>query len=322
MILVRMSRTSLVVLAVVCADATQLCNDAVAQTIDRPKASSDFKGVKRKPVTLAHCYQFDMGSQSGRGYRIYVAEPRGKTPEGGWPVVYLLDGNLHFTTMVAAVERQSRGGFGAVVVGVGYPTDDVESQRLLRAYDLTPPTSDEWKAKRAGGMADLPTGGHDEFLRFLNEELKPVVEKAYPIDRSRQAIFGHSFGGLFVLHALFTSTESFQTYIASSPSIWWNDQSILEEEKRFRESKPKELRARLLVTVGALEQPPAQRRQADRSQQLNQRRIVGLAEELTLRLAESKLDGLKVQFREFAEEHHGSVVLPAASRGVQFAMSE
>jgi hypothetical protein len=55
---------------------------------------------------------------------------------------------------------------------------------------------------------------------------------------------------------------------------------------------------------------------------LNQRRIVGLAEELTLRLAESKLDGLKVQFREFAEEHHGSVVLPAASRGVQFAMSE
>ncbi len=42
--------------------------------------------------------------------------------------------------------------------------------------------------------------------------------------------------------------------------------------------------------------------------------------ELAERLKAVKLDGLVVESRVYPEEHHGSVVLPAASRGVRFAL--
>src|SRR5690606_6559257 len=45
---------------------------------------------------------------------------------------------------------------------------------------------------------------------------------AVPIDESRQTLYGHSYGGLFVLHALRTQPGAFQRYVAASPSLWWN----------------------------------------------------------------------------------------------------
>lgn len=291
----------------------------LAQTEDRETTKT--ADSQERPVSLPNCYQFELRSKTNRDYRIFVANPSGTKPDNGWPVIYLTDGNSNFSLLVAAVERQSRGGRGAVVVGIGYPTDDFAKQRLLRSYDLTPATSETWLKTRARGMSDLPTGGNDEFLSFLNDELKPVIVSKFPIDRSRQALFGHSFGGLFVLHVLFTRPESFQTYLATSPSIWWNDGSILKEEQQFlKRFSTHSVDARLLVSVGELEKT-SRIDAANRANELKQRQIVGSAEELVQRLSAAKIDGLKVMFREFAEEQHGSVVFPAASRGVRFALT-
>jgi predicted alpha/beta superfamily hydrolase len=69
------------------------------------------------------------------------------------------------------------------------------------------------------------TGGNDAFLSFIIDELKPAIAKATQVDPGRQALFGHSLGGLFVLHALFSRSDAFDTFIAGSPSIWWGKKS-------------------------------------------------------------------------------------------------
>jgi predicted alpha/beta superfamily hydrolase len=77
---------------------------------------------------------------------------------------------------------------------------------------------------------------------------------------SREALYGHSYGGLFALHALFTRTHSFDCYIASSPSIWWNDNDILHEAESFlkNEQTARQNLPSLMVFWGSLEQNPCQ----------------------------------------------------------------
>lgn len=77
---------------------------------------------------------------------------------------------------------------------------------------------------------------------------------------SREALYGHSYGGLLALHTLFTSTDSFDLYIASSPSIWWNDHGILQEAESFikKEQVSGQNPPSLMVFWGSLEQNPCQ----------------------------------------------------------------
>jgi uncharacterized protein len=276
-----------------------------------------------RPVTIPEAEQFDVRAKSGLEYRIFLAAPKGPAPSAGYPAVYLTDGNGNFPVLLAAVEKQSREGLQAVVVGIGYPTDDPLVHRERRAFDLTPRTSEEWQKSSARGMESLKTGGDREFLDFIELELKPAVEARCKIDRTRQTLFGHSFGGLFTLHVLFTRPDAFQTYVAASPSLWWNDGSASAEAKEFLERRTGEkVAARVLITVGEREQRPAPGESKERSQVLEQRRMAGSPKDLVARLNAGGIQGLTAEFREFPEEEHGSVVLPAASRGVRFAFED
>src|SRR3546814_15077313 len=62
----------------------------------------------------------------------------------------------------------------------------------------------------------------------------PAIEKRYAVDSRRQALYGHSLGGLFALHMLYSHPGAFRTIIAASPSIWWDNQAILSEERAFK----------------------------------------------------------------------------------------
>ena len=77
------------------------------------------------------------------------------------------------------------------------------------------------------------SGGAGKFLQFTEQELKPNVNETFEADPARHIFFGHSLGGLFGLYTLFTKPEAFHSYMISSPSIWWNQQCILELEPEF-----------------------------------------------------------------------------------------
>lgn len=284
-----------------------------------PTVSQDQPDMR--PVVLPGAECFDLRSRSGIDYRIFVAGPKGDVPAEGAPVIYLTDGNGHFPIVLAAAQRQVRDELPCVVVGIGYATDDPKELRQLRAFDLTPETSQEWAKANARPFSDLKTGGQDQFLEFIESELKPIVERKFKIDRQRQTLFGHSFGGLFVLHVLFTRPESFQNYVAASPSIWWNNESIVQEQVQFQQKYgDQKIAVRLLLTVGQLEQPPANERPATSARPGPPGRAVDSIKAMAESLTSARLEGLVVVTRVFVDEHHGSVILPAASRGVRFAL--
>lgn len=311
-----MSTLSRLLLIVLLTRLTGHAADAPATAVLRSEPET-------RPVVLPGAECFDLRSKSGVDYRIFVAGPKGDAPASGVPVIYLTDGNGHFPIVLAAAQRQVRDELPCVVVGIGYATDDPKELRQLRAVDLTPPTSPEWAKTNARPFSDLKTGGQDQFLEFIESELKPIVERKFKIDRQRQTLFGHSFGGLFVLHTLFTRPESFQTYIAASPSIWWNNESIVQEQVQFQQKYgDQKIAARLLLTVGQLEQSPASAGPASPARPGPPGRAVDSIKAMAESLTSAKLERLVVVTRVFADEHHGSVILPAASRGVRFALDD
>ncbi|MFS0838463.1 alpha/beta hydrolase [Paenibacillus sp. 1P03SA] len=253
-----------------------------------------------------------------REYRIFIAVPEGEPPASGFPVVYVLDANSVFGTMVEAVRVQSRapqrtGVIPAIVVGIGYPTDG--PFHPARHYDFTRDIRVEELPFKLREGERPEHGGAGAFMAFIEEELKPAIEETYPIDRRRQTIFGHSLGGLFVLHLLFARPEAFQCYIAGSPSIHWNKRVLLEEEQAFASrlsasagQSPGELAdIKVFLAIGELEKSHHTGGGEN-------------ASELCGRLSALAPCGVEAVYKEFEGEGHVSVLPPLISRAVRFAL--
>lgn len=257
---------------------------------------------------------------SGRDYQIYIAMPKGPAPAAGYAVMYVLDGDAMFHTMVDTVrayERRPDGGehTRAVVVGIGYPPGtDIPAARTL---DMTPIASDEPRVLK-------PNGGADAFLAFVEDELKPAIAREINIDPQRQALFGHSFGGLFALHALTKRPGSFQTYIAASPSLWYADAYMAKRVAQFATGNSSPPPLRVLLTAGEYEQTlspnMARRPEAGRvAGVLKERAQVQRSRTAADQL--SALPGTLAVAQEIAGEDHGTVIPSAIGRGVAFFLA-
>lgn len=255
--------------------------------------------------------RFSLSDGAGNEFSIFVAHPRAPGGEA-LPVLHLLDANASFGTMVEAVRlRGARpevsGVTPAWVIGIGYPTDQ-PLDMVRRTYDYTPPSDRLVLPPRPEGAPWPRMGGADRFMDFIETVLKPQLRRRYRIGEGPQTIFGHSFGGLCVLHMLFTRARLFDAYVAASPSIWWNDRFILREERAFAEKMllPGAPASRLLLTSGSDEnRGPFADDNGDS--------IRALAERL------AALPSLSVRHHEFAGEDHGSVLPAAIGRAVGFA---
>ncbi len=268
------------------------------------------------PVELDNSATFAMTSRvNGRTYQIFVAQPAAPAPASGYPVIYMTDANARFATMVETARAWARGQRqeteNAIIVGIGYPPGVNAGKE--RSLDLTP------------SLDEMPTpegyGGADSFLKFILDELKPHIEQAYAVDRSQQALFGHSFGGLFALHALFNQPDAFQAYLVASPSIWWGERFALKELPRLTPKLSTTGAAvRVLVTVGELEQTdePASPPPAGRPilPGVIGRTQVDDAEKMAAALAGTP--GVAASYVLFDGEQHGTVPPAAISRSVTY----
>jgi len=91
-----------------------------------------------------------------------------------------------------------------------------------RRRDLTGPTtvaSDREIAPRVGGSA--------AFRAFLRDELMPSIQQHYRCS-NEDALIGESLAGLFVVETLLLEPKLFDRYIAFDPSLWWNEQRLLD----------------------------------------------------------------------------------------------
>jgi len=195
--------------------------------------------VPRSDSVLAH-HTFTIASKAlGETRVINVYTPPGyeQAVRARYPVLYMPDGGAaedfpHVTTTIDTAIR-AHDMRPVIVIGI---------ENTERRRDMTGPTtveSDRKIARRVGGSA--------AFRAFIRDELMPVIRQRYR-GNGETGIVGESLAGLFILETFFEEPELFDSYIALSPSLWWNAQSLLlGAEERLR-SRPR-LRATLYLSV-------------------------------------------------------------------------
>ena len=98
-------------------------------------------------------------------------------------------------------------------------------------------------------------GGADSFLDFVEVEVRPFVKDLFRdegLEVGKEAFWGHSFGGLCVLHSLITGKGgNFAWYYTVSPSIWWGQEYIFKEEENLQEMP----NTQLTMSYGSKELP-------------------------------------------------------------------
>ncbi|HEV2703660.1 MAG TPA: alpha/beta hydrolase-fold protein [Steroidobacteraceae bacterium] len=313
-------------------------------------------------VSVPSSYKIKFDSAiNAESYTLFIRVPATPPPPQGYPVIYVLDGDLNFGT-AADVELTLNNDpvHAPVVVAIGHgvfgdmdvvrryavrkPGDqtpvgiaDIGSViNMLRLHDYTLPVAANHLAPAWTGLTSGNIGGLDQFLKVVEAEIKPKVAQLIPVNAANQAIFGHSIGGLAVLRALFTEPGAFRTFIAASPSIWWDADAVLADEASFAKVIESHGAApRVLITVGADEPDSPNPPQSfinslppDKATELTAyvkmasawSGMISGARDLAARLG--RIQGgqdYKVSFVAFAGENHASVIPVALNRGMWFA---
>jgi predicted alpha/beta superfamily hydrolase len=216
----------------------------------------------------------------GEERRILVYRPPPERPDARYPVIYLLDGEWHFHHATGLVQFLMQQDRMARVIVVGLANVD-------RSRDFTPTHVEQMQN----------SGGADRFLAFVERELIPAVEQAYPTAPYR-ILVGHSLAGLFALHALSRRPELFDATIAISPSLAWSDRLTQKQTEALLAARPALDRV-LYFAVGG---EPAEMMESNRAYAA---------------LLRARAPRMRWQFEEMPEEDHGSVVHRAIYRGLE-----
>src|SRR5689334_23352379 len=210
-----------------------------------------------------------------------------RTPVGyeqnkvSYPVLYMTDGDAHMGHTASTIEWLTQNGRIPELIVVGITNTD-------RTRDLTPVKS---TAQNPAGDLQFPTsGGADNFLKFIETELIPEINKEYRVQPYR-ILAGHSLGGLFAIHAMISRPGLFNSFIAVSPSLQWENGEALKRATDFLKNQ-KEMKVSLFVSIG--NEPGAIGEDFDRFKEA---------------LSKTNIKGFEWQAERMADEDHGSVVL-------------
>lgn len=284
------------------------------------------------PYTIVDSERWTLASAvSGRTYRIAVYKPSGPAPKDGFPVLFTTDADIFFPVATGSMLNRRLGELRpAIIVGISYPTDDPMAIVRLRTRDLTPnPMADDvLKQMQPYGLTAADAGGAELFYRFITEELRPILAARYPVNAADETLFGHSLGGLFVLHVLFNHPAAFRNYVAASPSIAWSDGAILADVPGFK-TKLEALATppNVLMLVGGRESDPdampvGAMPKAEAAAMMAKSPMVGNMLALATRLR-STADGpaLAVESYVIPGENHVSVQPASIARAMTFTLA-
>lgn len=279
-----------------------------------------------EPVTLpgSEVRMID-SQQNGRRYRITINLPLGygKAADAGWPfsrtparcpVVYVLDGNWYHSMVAGMIGPMSWCGSinDAMVVGIGYPESDDRDEAFResftrRDHDLTPIREEATeKSMEQGHGRPVPNGDAAGFLRFMRDELIPMIERDFLADPARRILVGHSYGGLFGLYALLEAPGLFDALVLGSPTLSYGERFMFTHEEAFAKGH-KALPATVFLFAGEHEESLGDTTLTD-----------------TLRFAailEGRgYEGLTVSARLFTGQNHCEVAIPGIQAGLLIAL--
>ncbi len=220
----------------------------------------------------------------GRSMLVYLPDDYQRV-EKKFPVIYVLDGNENFKHVCGAVNFLSSRGYipSSLVVAI---------INVDRTRDFSPTHIEQ-----------VPTsGGAELFHQFLNKELIPYIDNTYKAS-SYRVLVGHSFGGTFATYSLLEHTDVFNSYIAISPFLMWDENVMLntainELPKKFRDHKV------FFMTLG------------------NEPNYFSTIDEFVALINEKNPRNLSFHYRFLKEENHTSIPYLSTYYGLQAIFSE
>lgn len=192
-------------------------------------SAQELKVLDEKPFVLGVTHtvrSVELGED--RKLNIYLPEGYSADEKQTYPVIYLLDGSADedFIHIAGLMQFANFSWVNILPKSILVGIANVDRKR-----DFTYPTTIEQDKK------DFPTtGGSAKFIKFIEKELQPFIEKKYRTN-STKTIIGQSLGGLLATEILFKKPELFDRYIIVSPSLWWDDQSLLSVKQKALNSE-------------------------------------------------------------------------------------
>jgi predicted alpha/beta superfamily hydrolase len=260
-------------------------------------------------VELANTQVHQLAAQnSGRHYEVWIDLPTsyGST-EQLLPVLFVTDANYSFPLIRSIRNRLGAGGQNIedfVIVGLSYATGDspVDSRNL----DYTPTDALKNPANTLRGKA---YGGATVYADYLRQQVIPFVLQHYRVDAKRKLFVGHSYGALLGAHILLTQPDTFDTYILSGPSLWFDDKYLFKLEQQYA-ARNKDLKARVQLYAAEYERLKPEPRY------LKRRDMVADMQQFELMLQRRNYPSLQLASQVIADEDHLSVYPAMISRAL------
>jgi len=284
--------------------------------------TADMEQVKAAGVTIEPARRMQAADYPW-DHEIQIALPPSYSKtEASFPVLWVTDASLMFelaTALVAACANHTIPEM--IVIGIGAPPEAMPETQRRRNFDFSPTPNPGFngfgsaanRAREAAGVAkrkaegqpDLDMfGGGPRFLDFVAQDVRAALAKDYRLGKDN-TLFGHSGGGLFCAYALVANPEAFNRYICGSAALAGNDYEVLRLEERYAEQN-KDMTAVAFFGVGEQEVLDA-----------NTYGIFSSTARLPEILKTRKYPSLKLYFRAFEGEGHGSVIPPLLSSGLR-----
>lgn len=222
----------------------------------------------------------------GETRRINVYPPPGysESTDERVPVLFMPDGGMAEDFLhVAGLVQVS------VINGTMRPFMLVGIENTQRRRDMTGPTENAEDRKIA-----TVVGGSAAFRKFLRDELMPVISARYRTT-GETAIVGESLAGLFVTETFLLEPDLFDTYIAIDPSLWWNDQKLVNGAAERLKNSPKRVKTLYLASS-------------------DEKEIATLTQRLAEILTRATPTMVRWHYRPMPEEKHATIYHPAALR--------
>lgn len=234
-----------------------------------------------------------------RKISIYLPESyRDSASYRRYPVLYLRDGGKFFHAFSGAVQflaADASPHIPEMIVVAIHETDRVRDSSWTRS--LIGFTGKEDQGFRT-------SGGGERFLRFVEQELVPYIDKEFSTVPFR-IYCGYSFTGLNVVDALLEPTSSFDAFLIIDPSWWWDDYAL---ERKVTKTLPRRVFNRTQVFLAATSE-------AYPEQYFTKARDVA---EFDAMLERAHPAGLDWKFTRYSDESHHSMALRAFYDGLAY----
>ncbi len=263
--------------------------------------------------TIDSLYSTILGEPRQIWVHVPDSDPNSLYSKVKYPVVYLLDGDAHFYSVMGMIQQLSEVNGNTLypkMIVVGIPNTN-------RTRDLTPTHSDF--DPFGSGVTDSSSGGGEKFTAFMEKELIPYIDSMYPTAPHR-ILIGHSLGGLMVINTLVHHPALFDSYLSIDPSMWWHDHKLLKETEIALSKK--NFKGKTLFLGIANTMPPGLDTATVKKDTTKFNAHIRSILQLATFLKNNPASGLRWSYKYYKDDDHGSVPLIAEYDALRFMFSQ